>query len=82
MKFNRVLLAVEHRKIDKFQTLTLSLLLLHSLLSGRFPLQKKSDYRPIFILPVFAKAFEIVMFEHMADYLDLNNLILPFQYGF
>jgi hypothetical protein len=42
----------------------------------------KIDYRPIFILPVLAKAFENVMFEQMADYVTRNNLISPFQSGF
>jgi hypothetical protein len=43
---------------------------------------ERSDYRPISILPLLAKAFENVMFEQMADYVTRNNIISPFQSGF
>jgi hypothetical protein len=42
----------------------------------------KSDYRPISILPVLAKAFENVMYEQMVNYVDRNGLISSFQSGF
>jgi hypothetical protein len=37
-------------------------------------LMERSDYRPISILPVLAKAFENVMFEQIAEYVTRNNL--------
>jgi hypothetical protein len=43
---------------------------------------EKSDYRPISILPVLAKAFENVMYKQMVNYVDRNDLILSFQSGF
>jgi membrane-bound metal-dependent hydrolase YbcI (DUF457 family) len=49
-----------------------------------FPIPKvhtpteKSDYRPISILPVLAKAFENVMYEQMVNYVSRNGLILSF----
>jgi hypothetical protein len=46
-----------------------------------FPFDK-SDYHPISILPVLAKAFDNVMFKQMADYVTHKNLISPFQSGF
>jgi hypothetical protein len=42
----------------------------------------KSDYRPISILPVLAKAFENVMYEQMVNYVGRNGLISSFQSGF
>jgi hypothetical protein len=43
---------------------------------------EKSDYRPIFILPVLAKAFENVMYEQMVNYISRNGFISSFQSGF
>jgi hypothetical protein len=43
---------------------------------------EKSDYRPIYILPVLAKAFESVMYELMVNYISRNGLISSFQSGF
>jgi hypothetical protein len=43
---------------------------------------EKSDYRPISILPVLAKAFENVMYEQMVNYVSHNGLISSFQSGF
>jgi hypothetical protein len=43
---------------------------------------ERSDYRPISILPVLAKALENVMFEQMAGYVNRDNLISPFQSDF
>jgi hypothetical protein len=45
-------------------------------------LTEKSDYRSISILVVFAKAFEIVMYEQMVNYVSRNGLISSFQSGF
>jgi hypothetical protein len=42
---------------------------------------EKSDYRPISILPVLAKAFENVMYEQMVNYVGRNGLISSFQFG-
>jgi hypothetical protein len=43
---------------------------------------EKSDYRPISILLVLAKAFENGMFEQMENYVGRNGLITSFQSGF
>jgi hypothetical protein len=43
---------------------------------------EKSDYRPISIVPVLAKAFENVMYEQMVNYVSRNGLISLFQSGF
>ena len=38
--------------------------------------------RPISLLPIFSKVFEKIISQKIWDYLDLNNLILPRQFGF
>jgi hypothetical protein len=43
---------------------------------------EKSDYRPISILTVLAKAFENVMYEQMVNYVSRNGHISSFQSGF
>jgi hypothetical protein len=39
-------------------------------------------YCPISILPVLAKAFENVMYEHIVNYVSQNGLISSFQSGY
>ena len=52
------------------------------------PLYKKDDpvnfsnYRQISLLPSISKIFERVIFKHLADYLEENNLMYKYQYGF
>ena len=41
-----------------------------------------NNYRPISLLPCIAKVFEKVVFNHMYNYLNRNNLISPNQSGF
>jgi hypothetical protein len=45
------------------------------------PPTEKSDYRPIPILPVLAKAFDNVISEQMVNYVGHNGLISSFQSG-
>ena len=41
-----------------------------------------SNYRPISCLPVLSKVFEKVVFNQLYDYLLLNNILTPNQFGF
>src|SRR5688572_15107072 len=46
---------------------------------------EKSDvanYRPISVLPFFAKIFENLMYERLSNFLEKNNIIYPSQHGF
>ena len=40
------------------------------------------NYRPISVLPVSSKVFEIVLQEQLTEYFISNNLFAPQQYGF
>ena len=58
-------------------------------ISKVIPLYKKDDpvnfsyYRPIpLLLPSISKIFEKVIFQQLADYLEENNLMYKYQYGF
>ena len=57
-------------------------------ISKVIPLYKKDDplnfsnYRPISLLPSISKIFEKVIFKQLADYLEENNLMYKYQYGF
>ena len=44
--------------------------------------QTVSNYRPISLLPLFAKVFERIVFKNLYNYLKLNNLITVNQSGF
>ena len=52
------------------------------------PVHKKKDkqtvtnYRPISLLPIFAKMFERIVFKNLYNYLKANNLITKNQSGF
>ena len=41
-----------------------------------------SNYRPISVLPVVAKLCERVVCSQLMDYLTVNHIICPQQYGF
>lgn len=43
---------------------------------------KLNDYRPISILPVFAKTFETMLLNQMQSYVNENYLLSQFQSGF
>lgn len=44
--------------------------------------QKKSDYRPISLLPMCGKILEKIIFDHVYSFLDNNRLISTIQSGF
>ena len=51
--------------------------------TGIFPkLEKGKHYRPISLLPIFAKVFEKIIFVNLYNYLVTNNLITKNQSGF
>ena len=41
-----------------------------------------TNYRPISVLPVISKIFEIVIHEQLSEYFISKNLFCPQQYGF
>ena len=41
-----------------------------------------SNYRPISILPAFSKLLEKVMFNRLAEFLNLHNILCSKQFGF
>ena len=57
-------------------------------ISKTIPLFKKGDasnmsnYRPISLLPTISKVFERVIYNHLYDYFNNNNLLAEQQYGF
>ena len=56
--------------------------------SNVMPVHKKNDkqlinnYRPVSLLPVFGKIFERIIFDNIYRYLDIHNLLNPYQSGF
>ena len=52
------------------------------------PIYKKGDqynvenYRPVCSLPQFSKIFKKIIFFHMTNFINKNNIITKFQYGF
>ena len=44
--------------------------------------QKMENYRPISVLTSFSKIFELVVHEQGYEYLEVNHLLTPFQFGF
>ena len=86
------------KRILETVTLPLTHIINQSLCTGIFPdrlkiakvvpLFKKGDqhildnYRPISLLPVVYKVFEIVVFNQLYQYVTDNNLIFTSQYGF
>ena len=79
-------------------TLPLSIIFKNILNTGIFPTAWKSanvtpihkkdskqiinNYRPISLLPIFAKVFERILFIHIYEHLTTNNLITKNQSGF
>ena len=77
---------------------TLSVIINQSLYTGIFPKQLKiakviplfkkgeetsiENYRPISLLSSISKVFEILVFNQLYQYLDVNNLLFDSQYGF
>ena len=57
-------------------------------LSRVIPIHKKGDksdpnnFRPISIVPVFSKAIEVSLNKRIIHFLELHNLLSPFQFGF
>jgi len=57
-------------------------------ISRTVPVYKKgsktavSSYRPISIIPIFAKIFETVMLEQLYCYFEEHHLLVPTQFGF
>ena len=53
-----------------------------------FPIYKSGDkkcisnYRPISVLSFFSKVFEKVMYNHLIDFIDENNILSKHQFGF
>ena len=53
-----------------------------------FPIYKSGDkkcisnYRPISVLSFFSKVFEKVMYNHLIDFIDDNNILSKHQFGF
>ena len=41
-----------------------------------------SNYRPISVLPVFAKVYEKIMANHLLEFLNSNNALYKLQFGF
>ena len=41
-----------------------------------------SSYRPISILNSFSKIFEKVIYNHLIDFIEKNNILYKFQFGF
>ena len=41
-----------------------------------------SNYRPISILTSFSKIIEKLVFKQITNFLDKNNVLIPYQYGF
>ena len=52
------------------------------------PIHKKSDqqlienYRPVSLLPICGKIFELLIFNSLFNYFIENNLLSPYQSGF
>ena len=57
-------------------------------LANVVPIHKKDDkqlvknYRPISLLPICAKVFEMLIFKHLYNYIQSNNLITKKPPGF
>ena len=41
-----------------------------------------SNYRPISLLSVFSKIFEKIMHKRLYNFLELNDVLHPLQFGF
>ena len=41
-----------------------------------------NNYRPISVLSFFSKVFEKIVYNHVLDFIDDNNVLYDYQYGF
>ena len=41
-----------------------------------------NNYRPVSILPIFSKFFERVMYKRLLSFINRNNLLYKYQFGF
>ena len=41
-----------------------------------------ANYRPVSVLPVFSKLLERIMYNRLIKYVDCNNLLYKYQFGF
>ena len=41
-----------------------------------------NNYRPVSILPIFSKIFERVMYKRLLSFINRNNLLYKYQFGF
>ena len=41
-----------------------------------------SNYRPVSILPAFSKIFERLMYKRLLDFVNANNVLYEYQFGF
>ena len=76
----------------------LTFLINQSILQGVFPAELKiariiplykgednqriHNYRPISVLPFFSKIFEKIVFKHLIEFLNDNNILYEYQFGF
>ena len=44
--------------------------------------QQFSNYRPVSILPIISNIFEKVIYKRLISYIDKNNILTPYQFGF
>ena len=43
---------------------------------------KINNYRPVSVLPVLSKVFEKIMYRRILDFINKNNILYQFQFGF
>ena len=41
-----------------------------------------TNYRPISVLSFFSKVFEKIIYNHLIDFMDHNNILYGYQFGF
>ena len=86
------------KKLNPFITTVLTKLIKRSLLTGHFPsllktacvvpiekggnLNKMNNYRPISVLPILSKVFEISVFNRLSHYLQNFKLLAKINMGF
>ena len=94
---NEIAVSVLKQNMNEF-ALPLTILFNQSVTTGTFPTKLKSakvtpihksgpnnipkNYRPISKLDVFSKIFELLMKEHLMNYLEKKNILNPSQFGF